>query len=247
MRSRLTVVFFCLWSTTAFAQRATITKNVNLRHDPSPDNPPIRALKPAEPPLTLLEPVTTSGYYHVRTQAGERGWVWGNNVSVTTSPPSPPPGAVVPGPGVPGSIGEVGCGDGLWHHVYHPARLTVRYDCVTITGTLMDATTPPELPQPDGVRHESDGDTHGWLRVDPAFARVINAGNTADQHGNLVFEIVCHFSVTQPDAKRSCRGFTDHTTIPPIGSRVAIRGTLVTEKNHGQWNEIHPVSSIIVP
>src|SRR5205814_1379078 len=46
---------------------------------------PIRALKPAEPPLTLLEPVTTSGYYHVRTQAGERGWVWGNNVSVTTS------------------------------------------------------------------------------------------------------------------------------------------------------------------
>lgn len=104
----------------------------------------------------------------------------------------------------------------------------------------MDATAPPELAQPDGVRHESDGDTHGWLRVDPAFASVINAGNTADQHGNLVFEIVCHFSVTQPDAKRSCRRFTDHTTIPPIGSHVAIRGTLVTAKNHGQWNEIHP-------
>jgi hypothetical protein len=47
----------------------------------------------------------------------------------------------VPDPGVPDSIGEVGCGDGLWHHVYHPARLTVRYDCVTITGTLRDASS----------------------------------------------------------------------------------------------------------
>src|SRR6266571_2888209 len=36
MRWSLTLVFFCLWSTTAFAQRATVTKNVNLRHDPSP-------------------------------------------------------------------------------------------------------------------------------------------------------------------------------------------------------------------
>jgi hypothetical protein len=52
--------------------------------------------------------------------------------------------------------------------------------------------------------------------------------------------------VTQPDAVSACMGFTDHTTIPPAGSHVAITGTFVTEKNHQKWNEIHPVSSIRV-
>src|SRR5437016_5740927 len=83
---------------------------VNLRSDPSTDHPPIRLLHPSEPPLTLLEPATTSGYYHVRTSIGETGWVWGTNVSVSTTPPLPPSGPIVLGPGVPGSTGEVGCG-----------------------------------------------------------------------------------------------------------------------------------------
>jgi hypothetical protein len=83
------------------------------------------------------------------------------------------------------------------------------------------------------VRHEPDGDTHGWLRVVPPFASLINAGNTSDEGGNLVFEIVCRDSVMQTDAK-------------PVGSHVAIPGTFVTEKNHAKWNEIHPVSRIAV-
>jgi hypothetical protein len=33
-------------------------------------------------------------------------------------------------------------------------------------------------------------------------------------------------------------------TLPQVGTHVATRGTFVTEKNHGQWNEIDPVSSI---
>ena len=48
----------------------------------------------------------------------------------------------------------------------------------------------------------------------------------------------------QQDAKSSCAGYTDSTTIPPAGTHVTITGTLVTEKNHAKWNEIHPVSSI---
>jgi len=31
-----------------------------------------------------------------------------------------------------------------------------------------------------------------------------------------------------------------------VDFHVAIRGTFVTEKNHAQWNEIHPVTSIEV-
>jgi hypothetical protein len=246
--SSLFVALLILWSAAASAQTAVVTRDVNLRDDPSIDHPAKRLLTSAEPPLTPIEPTTTSGYYHVRTHAGDEGWVWGMNVSVSTSPPNPPPftppGPVAIGPGVPGSVGDAGCGDALWHHVYHPARLTVLNDCVTVTGTIVDATTPPARHQPDGVRHEPDGDTHGWLKVDSAFANVINAGNTADEQGNLVFEIVCHFAVLQVDARPSCVGFRDRTTIPAVGSQVAIRGTLVRENNHGQWNEIHPVTSI---
>ena len=61
-----------------------------------------------------------------------------------------------------------------------------------------------------------------------------------------MFEIVCHYSVTQTDAKSSCSGFKDHTTIPKVGTHIAIRGTFVQEQNHKKWNEIHPVTSIEV-
>jgi len=134
----------------------------------------------------------------------------------------------------------------LWQHVYHPSRLLVKQDCVTVTGVIVDATAGQANHQADGMRHEPDGDTHGWLQVDPQFAAMINAGNTSDEGGNLVFEIVCHYTVTQPDAQSACSGFADHMTIPPVGSHVAITGTFVQEKNHKQWNEIHPVSRIEV-
>jgi len=245
-----------LWAATAFAQSATVIRNVNLRPEQSTVEPAIRLLTPAEPPLTLLEPFLQDGYYHVRTSAGEEGYVWAPNVRVSTAatPPAapPPPGApastttIQLGPGVPGSPSMVGCGDDLWQHVYHPTRLIVNQDCLTVTGTIVDATAPQSTHQPDGVRHEPDGDTHGWLKVDPPFTTLINAGNASNEGANLVFELVCHYSVTQADAIPVCAGFTDHTTIPPIGTHVAITGTFVTEKNHAKWNEIHPVSSIKV-
>jgi hypothetical protein len=244
----LAPVAVLLWTTAAFGQTATVTRNVNLRPEQSTVEPAIRLLTPAESPLTLLEPDLQDGYYHVRTSAGEEGYVYGRNVKVSTTPATPPTGTttIALGPGVPGSSSMAGCGDGRWQHVYHPTRLLVRQDCLTVTGTIVDATASQSHHQPDGVRHEGDGDTHGWLQLDPPFATLINAGNTSDEGGNLVFEIVCHYNVTQADAKPSCAGFIDHTTIPPVGTHVAITGTFVTEKNHAKWNEIHPVSSIKV-
>jgi hypothetical protein len=138
----------------------------------------------------------------------------------------------------------VGCGDGLWQHVYNPSRLLVNQDCITVTGKIVDATAHQSHHQADGVRHEADGDNHGWLQVDPQFQNLINAGNTADEEGNLVFELVCHYSVTQHDAQPACSGYHDTTAIPALGTHVALTGTFVTEKNHQKWNEIHPVSSI---
>src|ERR1035441_6075821 len=72
------------------AQQAEVTRNVNLRADPSADNPPIRLLMPPEQ-VQLLESSETSGYYHVHTSQAEDGWVWAKNVHViaTSSTPTP--------------------------------------------------------------------------------------------------------------------------------------------------------------
>jgi hypothetical protein len=153
----LALVFY---AATLFAQTATVTRNVNLRSDPSGEYPPIRLLTPSEPPLTLIDPMPESGYYHVKTAAGEDGYVWGRNVRVTAAP-SALATTIQPGPGVPGSASMVGCSDGLWQHVYNPSRLLVKQDCVTVTGVIVDATANQSHPQADGVRHEGDGDTHG--------------------------------------------------------------------------------------
>ena len=127
--------------------------------------------------------------------------------------------------------------------VYHPSRLVIKQQCITVTGTIVDATNGKET---DAVRHEADGDTHGWLKLDPPFVGMLNIANNGAQQGHLVFELVCHYSVTQADAQPSCSGFTDHSVIPPVGSHVEIRGTYVQDKEHQHWHEIHPVSSIVV-
>lgn len=242
MRSlKLILALLLGFSLGAAAQTVKVVHNVNLRPDPSSEYPPIRLLTPSEPPLTLLEPGPESGYFHVAS-AHDTGYVWGKYVKVSAAE-APSSTTINPGPGVDGSASMTGCGDGRWQHVYNPSRLIVLQDCVTITGRIVDATAGRES---DGVRHEADGDTHGWLKVDPQFASLINAGNKSKEDSNLVFEIVCHYKVTQTDAKPACHGYADSTVIPPVGSHVAMTGTLVREKNHQKWNEIHPVSRIQV-
>jgi hypothetical protein len=139
-----------------------------------------------------------------------------------------------------------GCDASLWQHVYKPTRLINKQDCITVTGTIVDATANQKVHHADGMRHEGDGDTHGWLKLDPQFTNLLNPGNTSNEGGNLVFEVVCHFSVTQADAVAACKGFKSSITIPPVGSHVAITGSYVQDTNHAKWMEIHPVTSIVV-
>lgn len=97
------------------------------------------------------------------------------------------------------------------------------------------------------MRHEADGDTHGWLQVDSQFSNLLNAGNKCNEGGNLVFEIVCKFPVTQADAVASCPStYKSPVDIPPVGSHVRIVGSYVQDTNHAKWMEIHPVTSITV-
>lgn len=136
-----------------------------------------------------------------------------------------------------------GCDDRLWSHVYNKERLIVHDQCVTLTGVIVDAT---HGKRKDGVRKEADGDCHGWLKLDPGQEKYLNAGNMSDEEGNLVYEVVCLYKVTQKDAVSACKGYKNTVKLAPVGSHVKMSGSWVTDDNHAHWMEIHPVSAIEV-
>lgn len=221
-----------------WAQQAIVTgPNANLRGDPTTAEPPEAVLHQGDK-LTLLDPTPEHGYYQVQTKEGKQGWVSLRAIRILASPSASNP-ATDPD----STTTNAQCDEGLWDHVYHSHRLIVKQQCLAITGTIVDATNGKEA---DGVRHEDDGDTHGWLKVDAQFEDLLNAGNINDEGGNLVFEIVCMFPVTQSDAKAACANYSSPMRVPPVGSHVRITGTYVRDTFHAQWMEIHPVSSIQV-
>lgn len=229
-------LFTLLLASVTVAQTVTVTRNVNLRADATTSSAVIELLKSGAT-LTLLEPAKQNGFYHVKAADGQGGWVWARSVNVenAASSPSGSQAGTATGP----------CDDSLWTHVYNPQRLIVKQKCIAVTGTIADATNGKRR---DGVRHETDGDTHGWLNVDPQFKSLLNAGNLSDEGGNLVFEIVCKYHVRQADAVGACSGYDATVQIPPVGTHVRITGTYVQDTNHSQWMEIHPVTGIeVVP
>jgi hypothetical protein len=214
--------------------------SAKLISSPVPAPAPDGVLQPGDR-VTLLDPTPEHGYYQVKTAHGKDGWGSLRSIRVIKTPSASEPAI---DPETVGANGPVKCDDTLRTHVYHPNRLTVKQPCIAVTGTIVDATNGAK---PDGVRHEADGDTHGWLRVDPQFANLLNPGNMSNEGGNLVFEIVCKFvPLSQADAKPACTGYTSPTKIPPVGSHVEIIGAYVRDTNHAQWMEIHPVTSITV-
>ena len=136
-----------------------------------------------------------------------------------------------------------GCSTAIASHVYKPTRLTVYSKCITVTGTIVDATAGKRK---DGVRKEADGDTHGWLKVDPAFKALLNSGNMSNEGGNLVYEIVCFWPPSQADAISACpSSYANGVQLLPVGTHVAMTGQFVRDDNHAHWNELHPVSAIV--
>jgi hypothetical protein len=227
------VAVLTLCSVPVVAQQATTSRNVNLRRDPSTSSP-IMTLLETGSRLTLVDAAPESGFYHVKTEDDQVGWVWSKFVKL--SPTTAPAIAAA-------AVGE--CDTSLLPHVYHPDRLLVKQQCIAVTGTIVDATAGKKH---DGVRHEGDGDTHGWLKLDPGFEDLLNDGNKSDEDGNLVFEIICRFPISKkaPDAKTACAGYTDNVVLPPVGSHVRIVGRHVQDTFHAKWMEIHPVTSISV-
>ncbi len=85
---------------------------------------------------------------------------------------------------------------------------------------------------------------HGWLKLDPLQQNLLNDGNRGAEGGNLVFEVICKYRVTQKDAIEACRGFKSSVVLFPVGTHVCITGSYVQDQEHAKWMEIHPVSRI---
>jgi Bacterial SH3 domain len=239
MRLRIALWSICLLlGVLSSAQQVTINHGVSLRGDPSTKNPPIGHLN-KNTTVTILSAKPRTGFYHVQLASGEKGWVGVKYLNVE----QPQAGAQPTTTPATTLTASTGCDDNLWDHVYNPQRLIVKQKCITVTGTIVDAT---KGRRHDGVRKEADGDSHGWLKLDPGFDNLINAGNKSNEGGNLVFEIVCLFPVTQADAIAACKSFNNPLTIPAVGSHVRITGSYVQDNNHAKWMEIHPVSKIEV-
>ena len=234
-RTALGILLLVSCSSCVRAQEATATRNLVVRRDPSRSSP-ILAHVAKNDRLALLQATANSGYYNVQTEQDVIGWVLANSVSVSQAPVTTPTPPTQPQPS-----GQ--CDDTLWGHVYNSYRLIVHQKCISVTGTIMDPTNGRE---PDGVRHEADGDTHGWLKVDSQFQDLLNAGNNSNEGGNLVFEIICKYPVKQADAKPACSNYQNQVNLPPVGSHVRIVGVYVQDTFHAQWMEIHPVTSIAV-
>lgn len=124
------------------------------------------------------------------------------------------------------------CDQSLWDHVYNPSRLQVVDYCRSVSGTI------------ESIRTERDGDFHIRVKLDPEFSDLINSANINGQFGDLVVEPICVNKVTQPSAISACQDFHQIIEVPPIGTHVEITGAYVLDKEHGNWAEIHPVTSI---
>jgi hypothetical protein len=136
------------------------------------------------------------------------------------------------------------CDASLWRHVYHAQRLKVVQECASVTGTIVDASHGRTK---DGARHEADGDSHNWLQLDAGQESLLLPGNTETQQGNLVFELICRYRVTQTDAKDACKNFKNPVKLPPVGTHVRITGALIDDLAHKPIHrELHPVTSIEV-
>ncbi len=88
MKTLLCFLVLYLLHVVAAAQTAVVTRNVNLRPDASTNNDPIETLTPGSQ-LTLIDSAPTAGYYHVKAQDGQRGFVWGRNVKIQPDASSP--------------------------------------------------------------------------------------------------------------------------------------------------------------
>ena len=142
-------------------------------------------------------------------------------------------GAPSAGPALPASAAAVAletCAPGDQDpYVYRPARLRVLAPCVRAVGTVVESSI------------EADGDVHLNVRLDAAYAGLLQPGNDFEG-GVLIVEPVCQIPPLQADAIRVCAANpAPLARIPAVGDHVWLEGRYVVELQHHAWTELHPL------
>src|SRR5260370_33583191 len=117
-----------------WAQQAITKRAVNLRRDPSKSAPIIAHLGKGDR-LMLVQTTADSGFYHVKTEHDQIGWVLTIYVSLSPTPLPPPTPTPTPTP-------DTGWYASLWTHVYHSYRLIVHHQLIPVTGTIVHPSPP---------------------------------------------------------------------------------------------------------
>ncbi len=84
----------------SLATDAAVTRRATLRRDPSTARPPIARLEPPDE-VALIDQTPKNGYYHVRDEDGEEGWIWSGSLRILPATGPTPSGPIFPagGPG----------------------------------------------------------------------------------------------------------------------------------------------------
>jgi len=126
------------------------------------------------------------------------------------------------------------CDESLWAHVWHPARLKIIKECITVKGFVTFTSV------------QEDGDQHLGIKLDPEFTYLINEQNIQHHNGALLTELICQNPTDNPSALAACKDFEHYINVPARGTYVRVTGTYILDTQHNSWAEIHPVTSITI-
>src|SRR5258708_39662219 len=96
-RTAMCILLLVSWPSFTWAQQATTKRAVVLRRDPSKSAPVVGHLAKGDR-LRLVEMTADSGFYHIKTEHDQMGWVLSSYVSLSTTPPPLPTPAPIPYP-----------------------------------------------------------------------------------------------------------------------------------------------------
>ena len=118
-----------------------------------------------------------------------------------------------------------------WSHVYDYGRLTIIKNQVETVGVIKESEV------------SEDGDQIYRLSTPDTY--LLNIGNVLMTHGYLILEVICVNPVHKDYVGTKCECYVNDVILPQVGDTVKVTGPWVYDKHHG-WNEIHPVTNIII-
>jgi len=131
-----------------------------------------------------------------------------------------------------------GCDPNLWEHTFN--RFSLRTlpggECVRVTGTVRYV-----------YGNHMDGDRCLDIEPEPPYQFLVN---DASPNKLIVVEAICQMRPDFWPARPTCDSLVGQPRMPAlsVGMRVEVIGRLVTDRWHGGFTEIHPISSIrIIP